>query len=57
MAYDEKLAQRVRVILEENPGWIEKKMFGGIGYMVNGNMACGINGERLIVRMSEADYD
>ncbi len=57
MAYDEKLAQRVRVILEENPGWIEKKMFGGVGYMVNGKMACGINGEQLIVRMSEADYD
>ncbi len=57
MAYDVKLAQRVRLILDENPGWVEKKMFGGIGYLVNGNMACGINAEQLIVRMSEADYD
>lgn len=56
MAYDEQLAQRIRSMLKEVPGWVEKKMFGGVGYLVNGNMACGINGERLIVRLPEADY-
>jgi TfoX/Sxy family transcriptional regulator of competence genes len=55
MAYDEQLARRVREILQGVPGLIEKKMFGGVGYIVNGNMACGINGEHLIVRLSEKD--
>lgn len=31
--------------------FVEKKMFGGVGYLLNGNMACGILGERLIVRV------
>ena len=56
MAYDQQLVQRVRSLLEGVPGLVEKKMFGGIGYIVNGNMACGVNGEQLIVRMSPADY-
>lgn len=44
MAYDEGLAQRVREIVEEMPGYSEKKMFGGIGFFIHGNMACGYNG-------------
>ena len=56
MAYDEQLNQRVRAILDGVPGLVEKKMFGGVGYLVKGNMACGVNGERLIVRLSQADY-
>lgn len=51
MAYDENLAHRVQVILAQTPNMVEKKMFGGIGYLVNGNMACGIIGESLIVRV------
>jgi hypothetical protein len=51
VAYDEGLAQRVREILEELPGYTEKKMFGGIGFMLQGNMACGVNGDDLIVRV------
>jgi TfoX/Sxy family transcriptional regulator of competence genes len=36
---------------------IEKKMFGGVGYMLNGNMACGILGDDMIVRVPLADYE
>jgi len=56
MAYDEKLAGRVLTALGETPGCVEKKMFGGVGYLVNGNMACGVNKDRLIVRLGEDNY-
>jgi TfoX/Sxy family transcriptional regulator of competence genes len=51
MAYNEKLAQQVKAEIGKLPGFTEKKMFGGIAYLVNGNMACGVNGENLIVRV------
>lgn len=51
MAYDEDLAQRVREILEVQPTLVEKQMFGGIGFMLQGNMACGVTGDQLIVRV------
>ena len=51
MPYDEGLAQRIREALEEVPDCVEKKMFGGIGFMVRGNMACGVHGDELIVRV------
>jgi TfoX/Sxy family transcriptional regulator of competence genes len=35
----------------------EKKMFGGVGFLVNGNMACGVNKQDLILRMSEDDFE
>ncbi len=57
MAYDEKLAARVQEALGELPGLVEKKMFGGIGYMVLGNMACGVHGDNLIVRVGPAHYE
>ena len=38
MAYDEGLAERIREILGEVPVWDEKKMFGGLGFMIAGNM-------------------
>jgi hypothetical protein len=50
MAYDEGLAQRVRVLLEKKQGFAEKKMFGGVCFLLRGNMACGILNEDLIVR-------
>ena len=56
MAHDEGLAQRVREALGELPGLVEKKMFGGIGFMVQGNMACGVNGDELIVRVGPEGY-
>ncbi len=56
MAYDEGLAQRVREEMGELPGYVEKKMFGGIGFMVQGNMACGVIGTGLIVRVGRERY-
>ena len=38
-------------------GVVEKSMFGGIGFLVNGNMACGVNKQDLIVRLSEHDFE
>ena len=50
MAYDLKLAERVRSELDGLP-FLEKKMFGGVGFLLNGNMACGVNKDDLIVRV------
>jgi len=50
MAYDRKLAERVRLALKRRRGITEKEMFGGIGFMLHGNMACGVIGNDLIVR-------
>ena len=52
MAYDEGLATRVREILGDRPGVAEKQMFGGLAFLVQGNMACGVRGEDLIVRLA-----
>jgi hypothetical protein len=57
MAYDEGLAERAREVLADLPGFVEKKMFGGIGFMLLGNMACGVNGNELIVRVGPANYE
>ena len=56
MAYDLKLAERIRAEIKGTP-IIEKKMFGGVGYMLHGNMACGILGEDMIVRVGLDDYE
>jgi len=56
MPYDIGLAQRVSEILEEEPGFDEKKMFGGICFLLFGNMACGIIRDDLIVRVGAANY-
>lgn len=56
MAFDEGLAQRIRELIEEQPGFEEKKMFGGIGFMLRGNMACGVNKDDLIVRVGPDRY-
>ena len=55
MAYDEALADRLREHLASRPDVSERKMFGGIAFMVAGNMACGVLGEDLIVRLGEED--
>jgi len=57
MAYDEGLAQRVRELLEEKPDFLEKKMFGGVCFLLNGNMVCGIINEDLIVRVGPEKYE
>ena len=58
MAYDEALAERIRDVLTAREGVTERKMFGGIGFMVGGNMACGVSStSELIVRLDPEDYD
>jgi hypothetical protein len=57
MAYDENLAERIRGKMVSSPGFVEKKMFGGIGFMIHGNMACGVNGDNLIVRVGPERYE
>jgi TfoX N-terminal domain len=57
VAYDEALADRVRELLGPHEGVSERKMFGGIGFMVGGNMACGVLGDDLIVRLDPHDAE
>ena len=51
MAYDEDLAARVRAALGAREGLTEKKMFGGLGFMLNGNMCVGVTNNDLMVRV------
>lgn len=51
MAYDEKLADRVRRLLSGRRQVVEKKLFGGLGFMYRGNMMCGVLGPDLVVRL------
>jgi TfoX/Sxy family transcriptional regulator of competence genes len=53
MAYDEFLAERVRKLIGKRPGISEKKMFGGLAFLLHGHMACGIVGEKLMLRLGE----
>jgi hypothetical protein len=57
MAYDEGLATRVREVLGDQPGLTEKRMFGGLAFLLHGNMACGVRGDDLIVRVAADDAD
>jgi TfoX/Sxy family transcriptional regulator of competence genes len=57
MAYDEALAERVRSIIGARDAVTERKMFGGISWMLGGNMACGVLGEDLCVKLSPEDAD
>ena len=51
MPYDTLLATRIRAALGPLPNLVEKKMFGGVGFLVNGNMACGVHKDAMIVRV------
>ena len=51
MAYDDKLAGRIRRSLADQPGVSERKMFGGLCFLINGNMACGVHTEDMMVRV------
>ncbi len=57
MAYDDLLAVRIRAILVPSPELEEKKMFGGVGFLVHGNMACGVHKDDLIVRVGPIKHD
>jgi hypothetical protein len=58
MAYDQKLASRIEGFFDslDIPRLQIKKMFGGVGYLLNGNMAFGIQQEKLIVRVGKEAY-
>jgi TfoX/Sxy family transcriptional regulator of competence genes len=56
MAYNEELAQRIRDYMKKHSGYEEKKMFGGIGFLLKGNMACGVIRDDLIVRVGADNY-
>jgi TfoX/Sxy family transcriptional regulator of competence genes len=57
MAYNEALAERIRSLLAPREGVSERKMFGGLAFMVNRNMACGVIGDELMVRLDYADAE
>lgn len=57
MAYSEELAERIRDAIDGRPGVTERKMFGGIAWMVNGNMACGTIEDGLMVRLDRDDAE
>ena len=56
MAYNEKLAERLRSELKGVP-FVEKKMFGGVGFLIHGNMACGVYKNDMIVRVDPAKHE
>ena len=56
MAYNLKLAERIRSELNGTP-FVEKKMFGGVGFLLHGNMACGVNKDNLIVRVDPEKHN
>lgn len=57
MAYDEELAERVRDALALREDLVERRMFGGLAFMIGGSMACGVLGDELIVRTGPEEYD
>ena len=57
MAYDEGLAERIRERTEDRSAMSERKMFGGLCFMFDGNMCFGIVGSELMVRVGPASYD
>jgi TfoX/Sxy family transcriptional regulator of competence genes len=57
VAYDEHLADRIRAALATTPDVSERKMFGGLAFMVAGHMACGIVGDDLMLRLGEDGAD
>ncbi len=57
MAYDEGLAERIRLHLGGQAGITEKPMFGGLSFLLDGNMSVGIVGEELCVRVGKDRHD
>jgi TfoX/Sxy family transcriptional regulator of competence genes len=56
MAYNEKLAERIRSEFSGLP-FVEKKMFGGVGFLLHGNMAVGVHKENMIVRVGPDNHE
>ncbi|MFZ0014918.1 MAG: TfoX/Sxy family protein [Acidimicrobiia bacterium] len=57
MAYDQRLADDIRARIGSRSDITEREMFGGIAFMVNGNMAVGVSGDELMVRVGKEAHD
>ena len=58
MAYDEDLGDRIRSAIQDQDGVTEKRMFGGLAFLVNGNMAVGASGQGgLLLRVEPGETD
>ena len=57
MAFSESLADRIRQVLSRRRGIVEKKMFGGVGFLLSGNICVGVWKTSLIVRLDPEQYD
>jgi TfoX/Sxy family transcriptional regulator of competence genes len=58
MAYDEDLANRIRELMADEPGVVEKKMFGGLAFLIGGYMAVGVSGQGgLMLRVDPDETD
>src|SRR5881396_3154346 len=58
MAYDEDLANRIRELIASEDGYAEQKMFGGVGFMIDGHMALGVSGEGgLMIHCSKEETE
>ena len=55
MAYDEAFAERVRAALKGRRGIVERRMFGGIAFLVRGRMACGVLKTELVLKLGEEE--
>ena len=55
MAYDERLAERIRELVGDEPGVTEKKMFGGLAFLVDGNMAIAASGQGGVLVRADPD--
>jgi TfoX/Sxy family transcriptional regulator of competence genes len=57
MVYNERLAEKTRSLLSRRKGFSEKKMFGGMSYLLNGNMCCGVLKDDLVVRVGPEKFE
>lgn len=57
MAFDEKLADRIRRLLKDKKGLSEKKMFGGLAFLLGGKMCCGVLNDDLVARIGTDGYE
>lgn len=57
MSYDEVTAARVRRVLVRRRGVVEQRMVGGLSFLVNDRMCCGVTGKRLMIRVGPVARD
>lgn len=57
MAYDEKFANRIESVLKRKSGISQKKMFGGLAFLLHGNMLCGVVKDKFCARIGSKAYE